>query len=76
MIGPVSRGWSPHGVIAHDVDTDRRKCTWNSCVFTVDRENNYLYHLAYSLFDNSLPYSEVTDCSVELLRPKLQQREY
>lgn len=67
MIGPKSRDWPPHGVMLDDVDTERRKCTWNSCVLLWDRENNYLYHLAYSLFDNSLTYSEVTDCSVELL---------
>lgn len=76
MIGPESRGWSPHGVMAHGVDTERRECTSNSCVLLWDRENNYLYHLAYSLFDNSLTCTEVTDCSVELLRYKLQQREY
>lgn len=76
MIGPESRGWSPHGVMAHDVDTERRKGTRNSCVLLWDPANNYLYHLAYSLFDNSLPSSEVTDCGVELLCSKLQQREY
>lgn len=35
--------------------------TQNSDVLVWDRGTNYLYHLAYSLFDNSLTYSEITN---------------
>lgn len=59
MIGPESRDRTPRSVMVHDVDTDRRTWAWNGRVLPQDRENNYLYHLAYSLFDNSLTYSEI-----------------
>lgn len=55
VIGLESRDGPPHGVMVRDVDTERRKCTLNRFVLLCDRENNYLYHLAYSLFDNALP---------------------